>query len=365
MPPVMGSAAFMMIQFVGTSYQSIIMAAVLPAVLYYLALFAAVHFYSVRYGLRGMPPERPFSAEDLLKRGTVFFLPLLVVMLALTRYSPHMAVLYSLATLLVVSSLPAASRLSPRKLAGALREAAEDATPTVCAAACVGIIIAMVMLTGLGLRLPDLILNLAGNNLLIVLVLVMLTSLLLGMGLPTVVCYLLLATIMAPALVKLGVGLMAAHLFILYFGILSMITPPVALAAYAAGAIGGANLMHTGFTAWKLALSGFIIPFMFVYGPALLLQGTPVEVVTAVASSSLGVIVLGAAVMGYFVTELRVWERAALLAASLLLIKVGWITDLIGLGLIAGVFLAQRQPRRQSARPAPVPAAVTVEEQGP
>lgn len=355
MPPIMGSAAFMMIQFVGTSYLEIIKSAVIPGILYYLALFAAVHFYSVRYGLRGLPPQRPFSVADLLERGAVFILPLVVVMVALARYSPHMAVLFSMGTLLIVSSLRVSSRLSPKKMLDALREAAVDATPTVCAAASVGIVIAMVMLTGLGLRIPDLILNLAGNNLLLVLLLVMVTSLILGMGLPTVVCYLLLATIMAPALVKLGVTVMAAHLFILYFGILSMITPPVALAAYAAGAIGGANLMKTGFASWKMALSGFIIPFMFVFGPPLLLRGSATEVMVAVASSSVGVIVLGAAVMGYFVTDLRAWETAALLAASLLTIKVGWLTDLLGLCLIIVVFMVQwhRKGRRvESAEPA-------------
>lgn len=341
MPPVMGSAAFMMIQFVGTSYLHIIEAAVLPAVLYYLALFAAIHFYSKRLGLKGVPPEHPITAADILKRGAVFFLPLVVVVLALLRHGPNVAVLYAMGTLLAVSSLRSESRLGPKKVVRALREGASDAVPTVCAAAAVGIIIAMVMLTGLGLRLPDLILHLAGNHLLIVLVLVMITSLVLGMGLPTVVCYLLLATTMAPALVRLGVGLMPAHLFILYFGILSMVTPPVALAAYAAGAIGGADLMQTGYSAWKLSLSGFIIPYMFVYGPPLLLRGDPAGILLAVLSSSVGVVVLGAVIIGYFITELKSWERAALLVASLLMIRVGWVTDVIGLVLMSAVLLAQ------------------------
>lgn len=350
MPPIMGSAAFMMIQFVGTSYLEIVKSAVIPGILFYLALFAAVHFYSVRYELRGMVPERAFSLDDLLKRGAVFILPLAVVMVALVHYSPHMSVLYSIATLLVVSSLRASSRLSPENLRKALRQTAIDAAPTVCAAASVGIIIAMIMLTGIGLRIPDLMLNLAGNKLPLVLVLVMVTSLVMGMGLPTVVCYLLLATIMAPALVKLGVSVMAAHLFVLYFGILSMITPPVALAAYAAGAIGGANLMRTGFASWKMALSGFIVPYMFVYGPPLLMRGTPAEILAAVASACIGVIILGAAVMGYFVTELRVWETAMLLVASFLTINVGWLTDLVGLLLIMAVFVAQWSRRRVPAK---------------
>ena len=345
MPPIMGSAAFMMIQFVGTSYLAIIKAAILPGILYYLALFAAVHFYCQRFGLKGDPPERVVTVSEFLVRGAVFFLPLIVVVLALYRRSPRVAVLYSMATLVVVSTLRAESRLNVRKLLHALRDAGTDAAPTVCAAASVGVVIAMVMLTGLGLRLPDLILNLGGNNRLLVLVLVMLTSLLLGMGLPTVVCYLLLATMMAPALVKLGISVMASHLFILYFGCLSMVTPPVALAAYAAGAIGGANLMQTGFSAWKLALSGFIIPFMFAYGPPLLMEGTPPQIVAAAISSCVGVVLLGAAVMGYFLVELRTWESGALLVASLLMIKVGWATDLVGLTLVAVVTLAQWKRR--------------------
>ena len=351
MPPVMGSAAFMMIQFVGTSYFQIIKAAAIPGILYYLALFAAVHFYAVKYGLKGIAPEKAFAVEDLLRRGTVFFLPLVALTVALAYYSPSRAVLLAMAVLLIVSSFRRQSRLKIRTAVESLREAGLDSVSTVCAAASVGIVIAMVMLTGLGLRLPGLIMGIAGNNLLLLLVLVMITSIILGMGLPTVVCYLLLATIMAPALVKFGVPLMAAHLFILYFGCLSMITPPVALAAYAAGAIGGADLMKTGFAAWKLALSGFIVPFMFVYGPPLLLKGTPIEIAQAFVSASLGVIVLGAAIMGYFVTKLRVWEWFALMVASFFLIKVGWITDLLGLGLTMMVFLIQWRRKRSRLEP--------------
>jgi len=352
MPPIMGSAAFMMIQFVDTSYLGIIKAALLPAILYYLALFAAVHFYARRHGLKGVAPERTVSVAEFFARGAVFFLPLAVVVVALYYRSPRVAVLYAMATLVVVSSLRAESRLNLRKLLDALRQAGIDAAPTVCAAASVGVVIAMVMLTGLGLRLPNLILNLGGNSLPAVLVLVMFTSLLLGMGLPTVVCYLLLATMMAPALVNLGVGVMAAHLFILYFGCLSMVTPPVALAAYAAGAIGGANLMQTGFSAWKLALSGFIIPFMFVYGPPLLMQGTFLEIAAALLSSVTGVVVLGAAVMGYFIVALRAWEWVALMLAALLMINVGWATDLAGASLVAAVAVVQWK-RRSNVRVAP------------
>ena len=345
MPPVMGSAAFMMIQYVGTSYFQIIKAAAIPAILYFLALFAAVHFYSMRFGLKGMAPERPFSGYDLLSRGTVFFVPLIALVWALAYYSPHKAVLIAMGVLVIVSCFRQESRLNMKKIVDILREAAVDSVSIVCAAASVGIVIAMVMLTGLGLRLPDLILKLAGNNLLLVLILVMITSIILGMGLPTVVCYLLLATMMAPAIVKLGVSTMAAHLFILYFGCLSMVTPPVALAAYAAGAIGEANLMQTGFAAWKLALSGFIVPFMFVYGPPLLLKGTPIEIVTAFVSGTIGVTILGATLMGYFFTRLRAWERLLLIVASLLMIKVGWITDLLGFALTGAVFLIQWRRR--------------------
>ena len=341
MPPVMGSAAFMMIQYVGQSYLAIIKAAAIPGILYYLALYAAVHFYAVRYGLAGFAPQAPLAASDLLKRGLVFFGPLVVLTWALFYYSPHMSVLVATGALVVVSFFQRASRLNPGKAVGALREAALDAVPTVTASASVGVVIATVMLTGLGLRLPDLILGLAGNQLFVVLLLVMVTSIILGMGLPTVVCYLLLATIMAPALVRMGVTPMAAHLFILYFGMLSMVTPPVALAAYAAGGIAEADLMRTGFAAWKLALSGFIVPFMFVYDSSLLLDGSPFRVATSFLSASAGVILLGASLMGYFLAEARLWERAALFAGSVLLIHVGWVTDLVGLGLAALVALSQ------------------------
>lgn len=347
MPPVMGSAAFMMIQFVGVSYLAIIQAAIMPGILYYLALFAAVHFYAVRHGLKGVPPENPITARDFFTRGLVFFGPLAVLVWALFSYSPQSSVLLGMAALIVISFINRGSRLSARKALVSLESAAIHSLPTVCGAACAGVIIASVLLTGIGLRLPTLILDVAGDNLFIVLTLVMATSIFLGVGLPTVVVYLLLATLMAPALVNMGVSPMPAHLFILYFGMLSMVTPPVALAAYAAGTIAGADLMRTGIAAWKLALSGFIVPFMFVYNPALILEGSTLQVVTALLTAMVGVILLSAGVMGHFVRSSRNWESVFLLLAALLLIYGTWTTDILGfgIGVVIGSLQWSRSPR--------------------
>ena len=254
-------------------------------------------------------------------------------------YSPRVAVLYSLVATVVMSIFKKEARMTPSKILDAMAKSAYNSVMVSCACATAGIVIGVVLLTGMGTKITTLVAQLSAGSLLIALPLVMLTSLLFGMGLPTVVCYVLLAATVAPSLVEFGVSPLAAHLFIFYFGMLCMVTPPVSFAAYAGAAIAEADPMKTGFAAWTFALAGFLLPYMFVYNESLLLIGSPLKIIPAVATSLIGIICLGAAIIGYLRRTTRLYERLLLFAAAFFLIKPGWTTDLIGL-LCAGTALA-------------------------
>jgi TRAP-type uncharacterized transport system fused permease subunit len=210
----------------------------------------------------------------------------------------------------------------------------------------VGIVIGLILMTALGSRFAPMIMELSAGNIYIALTLVMFSSVVLGMGLPTMICYVLLATLAAPALIGLGVLPLAAHMFILYFGMMSMVTPPSALAAYAGAMIAGADIMKTGFTAWLFSLSGYLLPFMFALNPALLMVGGAGEIVAAASTAALGVMALGAAVAGQLRSRLSALERGALLTAAVVLIHFGLVTDLLGLALAAAVVVRQYSWRR-------------------
>jgi TRAP transporter 4TM/12TM fusion protein len=332
MPPVMGAAAFVMAEFLGIPYISLCKAALIPAVLYYLAIFSIVHFYSLKIGLQGLPPEEIPSIKAVFKTQWIFVIPLLVLIATMIwGYSPRVAVLYSLVATIVMSLFKKEARMTPSKILDALAKSAYNSVMVACACATAGIVIGVVLLTGMGTKITTLVAQLSSGSLLIALPLVMITSLLFGMGLPTVVCYVLLAATVAPSLVELGVLPLAGHLFIFYFGMLCMVTPPVSFAAYAGAAIAEADPMKTGFAAWTFALAGFLLPYMFVYNQSLLLIGTPLKIILAVATSLIGIICLGAAIIGYLRRTTRIHERILLFAAALFLIKPGWTTDLIGL----------------------------------
>jgi TRAP-type uncharacterized transport system fused permease subunit len=228
-----------------------------------------------------------------------------------------------------------------RQTSEAMYEGATGSLIVATACATAGIIIGVTNLTGLGLKLSGILVDLSQGNLAALLFLTMIASLILGMGLPTTACYIILAVLSAPALVKMGVLPIGAHLFVFYFGIISAITPPVAGAAYAAAPIAKTGPMGIGFTACRLGIAAFILPYMWIYGPALLWIGDPLEVIWAAITSTLGIAACAAGVQGYVFRPTRILERAILLIAALLLIKPGWITDAIGLGLLVPVLLNQ------------------------
>jgi len=342
MPPVMGAAAFIMSEFLRIPYISICKAAVLPAVLYYLSIFSIVHFYSLKMGIRGLSKEEIPNIKDIFRKKWIFFVPLSVLILTLALgYSPRIAVLYTLLATVIMSLLKKETRMTPSRILQALAQSGFDSIMVSCACAAAGLVIGVVLLTGMGNKITSLVLQVSSGSLIVALPITMLASILFGMGLPTVVCYVLLAATAAPSLVEMGVLPLAAHLYIFYFGMLCMVTPPVAFASYAGAAIAKADPMKTGFTAWRFALAGFLLPYMFVYNQSLLLMGPVVDVVIAIFTASIGIICLAASIIGYFLKETNILQRILLLAAAILLIKPGWVTDILGLLCIGFVVILQ------------------------
>ena len=350
MPPVMVAAAFIMADILGIPYLAVCVAAALPAILYYLAAFVMVDLEAAKRGLRGVPrSELPPLRLVLLGSGHLLLSPaLLIFLLAGMQYSPMLSAFWTIVATVILASLRPATRMGLRQLLLALEKGMRETAPIAVAAACIGIVIGMVNATGLGLNLSNVLVSIAGGNLFVLLLLTMVTSLILGMGLPTVACYVILAILVAPALVSLGVDRVAAHLFVFYFGIISAITPPVAMAAYVAAGISGGNFLRTGFIATRLAINAFLLPFMFVYNPALILKGPLEEVVLATVSAIIGTVALGAAVQGYALRPLARWERVPLLVGALALIHPGLLTDLMGYALVG--FIGARQVAGELAR---------------
>jgi TRAP transporter 4TM/12TM fusion protein len=342
MPPVMGAAAFVLAEFTGTPYLQVCVYAAIPALLYYLAVGIMVHLEACKLGIKGMPRNELPRLGGVLRFGWHLFLPLVgIVAFLFNGYTPLKAGFYAVLLTVAVAAARKATRMGPRRILAAMEAGALAALPVAAACAAAGIVIGVVNLTGLGLRFSGLIINVSGGNLLAALFLTMIASLILGMGLPTTPAYVIQAALAVPALVNLGVPVIAAHLFCLYFAVVSAITPPVALAAYAGASISGGNAMTTGFIATRLGLAAYLVPYMFVYGPPLLTIGQPLEVALAVSTAVLGVVGLAVAGEGWLLGRTFIWERGLCLVAALLLIKPGWKTDLLGLAIMSLVVLSQ------------------------
>lgn len=352
MPPIMGAAAFVMAEFLGVSYLKVAAFALLPAVLYYLAVFMAVHFEARRIGLKGVPrADLPRLGQVLRERGHLFLPLFIIIGVLLAGRSAAFAALVGTLSVVPTTWLRASTRrtFTWAVVVQALEAGARNTLVVALACACAGIVIGTITLTGLGLSFTGVVLALSQNSLLLALILTMLAGILLGMGLPTTPAYIVQVALLVPALVKLGVMVEAAHLFVLYFAVLSAITPPVAMAVYAANGLSGAGLMDSSWAAVKLGLTGYIIPFMFVFAPALLLIGEPLQVALAVVTAVVGVVCLAGALHAYFfLGTARPWERVLLFVAALVLIKPGWATDVLGLALIMLTLASQRWVRRPS-----------------
>lgn len=349
MPPIMGAAAFLMAEFIGMPYLDIAKAAAIPALLYFTGIWIMVHFEAKKLGMRGLNRDELPRLSKVLKERGYLFLPLIGIIYFLVEGStPIKAALYGLGLAILASFFRKETRLSLKDFLEALEIGARNALGVSVACACAGIIVGTVTLTGLGLKLGNGLIGLSGGNLLLTLIFTMISSLILGMGAPTTANYIITSTIAAPAIVMLGVPVLAAHMFAFYFGIIADITPPVALAAFAGSAIAKSNPLKTGITASKLAIAAFIIPYIFVFSPALLLiNTTPLHVVEIIITSIIGMVGIGAAMEGYFFTHAGRIERVAFLAAGLMLVDPGVLTDIIGIGLMAILFLYQRSKARK------------------
>lgn len=365
-PPVMGAAAYMMLELVDppVTYLEIIRAAVIPAVLYYLSLLFLVHFHAKGMTATRRPSDEP--VQSVLEFEAVVFLGALgsLLFFLLLGYTPFRAVTLSLAGIVLVGAFNARTRLGLKKLTAALLQSASATIPLICAAACVGIVIGVATLTGIGTKLPSAILPLAQSNLFLALTLIMLSSIVLGMGLPSAVCYLLLATLIGPLLKQLGVVPLAAHFFIFYYGMMSMVTPPVALAAYAGATIAGARIMPSAFAAFRFALVGFTLPYMFVFRPQLLLLSPDGEAISLIEAlppalaALLGVFALAAGLAGHFAGRLKAGVRLLFFGAAALLLLpandplfVKWgisYVDLAGAAVLATAALLDWRARKDN-----------------
>jgi len=355
MPPIMGAAAFIMAEFLGVAYLKVAAAATIPAILYFLSVYFVVDFEARKHDLRGLPASELPVLSAVLKRDGHLSLPLLVIVVLLVAgFTPYLAGFAAILAVALVSCLRAHTRPTPRVILDALSQGAQGAIVIAVTCAVAGIVIGAASLTGVAVKFAAFILGMAGGKLFLALPLIMCASLLLGMGLPTTASYVMVAALAVPALIEMGVVPMAAHLFAFYFACISAITPPVAIAAYAGAGLAGAPPMQTGFESVKLAAAGFIVPYMFVYGPQLLLLGDWWQIALASGTAVMGCYCLSAGIVGWYLCRTRLWERALLLVGALVLISPIGFTSFLGLGLLAVVHLAQR--RRPDLAAAETPA---------
>ena len=352
MPPVMGAAAFVMAEFLAVPYLQVALWATIPAVLYYVAVFFAVHFEAKRYGLAGVPrSELPRLGRVMAVRGHLF-IPVFIVLFGLILgYSAPLCALAGALACIPVALMRATTRegIQWRSVYDALVDGARNTLGVAMACACAGVVIGVVTITGLGIVFTQFVVALAQNSLILALVLTALAGIILGMGMPTTPSYIVMVSLLVPAVIKLGAITPAAHMFAFYFAILSAITPPVALAVFAAAGLARTDLWTSGWEAMRVAAPSYLVPFMFVYEPSLLMVGDVTTIITSSVTAIVGVICCAAGLMGYLKRECTWWERVLLLAAAALLIKPGYITDVMGLALLGFVLVVQYRGRRASA----------------
>jgi TRAP transporter 4TM/12TM fusion protein len=363
MPPIMGAAAFLMAEFTNIPYSRIIGAAALPALLYYFGVWSGVHFEAKKLGLKGLKREElPKLKTIILERGHLIIPLVAIVYLLVTGFTPMKAALWAIILSILSSMLRKGTRIKPIEIVKGLEAGARGALGVIAATACAGIIIGVVTLTGLGLKLGSVLVDIAQGNLVITLFFTMITSILLGMGVPTTANYVITSTVAAPAIImilaqKAGLDpnvvapasiILPAHMFAFYFGIIADVTPPVALAAFAGAGIAKANPMKTGINATKLAVAAFLVPYIFVLNPQMLLFNiTPMGLIWMMITSLIGITAISAGVSAWFLTKMSWVERILAFIGGLLMIDPGLVTDVIGIVLCAGVFLFQQYKRKK------------------
>ena len=338
-PPIMGAAAFIMMDFVGVSYLTIMQISIIPALLYFIAVFIMVDLEARRLNLRPAADHEVGRVWPILRRRGYLFLPIVVMIWVLIEgYTPTKSALYAIFMLVVLILFDKENR---KRILAICFEAMDHAPriigPVTVACAVGGIIVGMITLTGLGLRMSSIVLAIAGSNMVLLLVMTMVVGIVLGMGMPTSGAYIILAALLAPGLLDFGVPILAAHMFVIYCAGTSSITPPVAIASYAAAAVAGTDPWKTSLIAFRLGLASFIIPYMFVFDPALLGLGTPLEVAHVFLTACVGIFALAVGVIGWLGVVIGPLERLAFLFTALMLVQPGWITDGTGLILFIGL----------------------------
>ncbi|MBS0248307.1 MAG: TRAP transporter permease [Proteobacteria bacterium] len=356
MPPIMGAAAFVMAEFLGVSYGEVVIWAIIPALLYYIACFSAVHFEAKRLGLVGLPKSELPKIGLVVRTNGHLFLPVVLILVMLySGFSAPMAALAGTLSCFPVAALRKHTRVycTFDNLIGAMVDGAKNTLSVALACAAAGIVVGVVTITGLGIVFTQFVVHLSQQMLLPALMLTMVAGMILGMGIPTTPAYIIMTALLVPAIVKLGVAVPAAHMFAFYFAILSAITPPVALAVFAASGIAKSDLWSTGWAAVKIGAAGFIVPYMFVFEPSLLMIGPWQTILASSISAIIGVLMFSGGLHGYFITATNLWQRIALIVGGLLLIKPGLESDLIGALIGAAVIAAQLTARRTAAAAAP------------
>ncbi|MFS0556180.1 TRAP transporter permease [Brevibacillus sp. 179-C9.3 HS] len=349
MPPVMGAAAFLMAEFIGVPYLEIAKSAILPAILFFVGIWIMTHFEAKRLGLRGLSKEELPDKKEVLKK-MYLLLPIAIIITALMmNISAERAAIIGIVSTIVVGAFRKETRMSIADILAALASGARMALGVVAATACAGIIVGTITLTGIGLKLANGLIDLAGGQLLLTLFFTMIASLILGMGTPTTANYIITSTIAAPALIQLGVPDIAAHMFTFYFGIVADITPPVALAAFAASGIAKSKPIQTGVESTRLSIAAFMAPYIFVISPALLLINTTLaESIWVMFTSTVGMIGVGAGLIGFWMSKLNILERILAVAGGVLAVIPGIETDIAGFILLALVFsLSYYKARKQ------------------
>lgn len=343
MPPVMGAAAFLMAEFTGIPYWTIAVSAAIPAILYFTGIFISVHLESKKNNLKGLKDAEVKSVWSVVKSRGILFLPVIVISVTMGSGMTAMrAGLYGIVSAILCGSIFKETRLKLKDYIQIFEAAGRTAIGVAVVSASAGIVVGMVTLTGLGLKLGTGLVDLAGGNLIITLILAMISSLVLGMGVPTTANYVITSTIVAPALIQLGVPIIPAHLFVFYFGIIADITPPVCSAVFTAAAIAKSNAMKTGITATRIAIGAFIIPFMFVLSPQLVLVNTTfLGMCRIIPGALLGMYMLSASTNGWMRCKTYWFERILLFVGGILLIDAGIITDIIGIAIFLFEILFQ------------------------
>jgi TRAP transporter 4TM/12TM fusion protein len=351
MPPVMGAGAFLMAEILAVPYAKVATAAIIPAFFYFLAAYWMIDFYSAAAGLKGISREDLPVFHRIMAQKGYLLVPIIVLLVSLMVFdwSAYRAAMLGIVTLIIVSWVRASTRMGVTAILKTLANGAKGAMEIAATCAAAGIIVGVLTQTGLGTKFAMIIFNYSGGNLYIALVFTMIIALILGMGMPTTAAYAICASVLAPALMQMQVPAIAAHLFIFYFACISALTPPVALASFAAAAIANARSWEVGWQGMRFAIAGFLIPYMFVLGPAMVLVGEWWEIAMAVVTGFFGTAALAGSVQGWLLTRCARWERIVLFIGALCLIKPGWITDIVGALIMAGIITLQLMRRKAAA----------------